>query len=245
MCDAAARIGSRDRLMNDGRRLRWRGNGFGIDGDIAEQQIRLGGLEIVDPAQPSRHVARQGQDRRMVARCFVKAGDKVGAAGTGRARAYAEAAGQLRLPRRGECRSLFMADADPLYLLAPANRIAQRVEGIADQAEDLPNPNLFEHADQDVRYHLSHLLLLLKLGLLNARQTSPVARRQTSALNDEYPPHDANLASLIWIMLIAMKRDRSGSQARRKQKAPAAPMLTEALSLGMQRGCSLHPMTAT
>jgi hypothetical protein len=84
-----------------------------------------------------------------------------------------------------------------------------------------------------------------KLGLLNARQTFPVARRQKSALNDEYPPHDANLASLIWIMLIAMKRDRSGSQARRKQKAPAAPMLTEALSLGMQRGCSLHPMTAT
>jgi hypothetical protein len=53
-----------------------------------------------------------------------------------------------------------MADADPLYLLASANRIAQRVEGIADQAEDLPNPNLFQHVDQDVRYHLSHLLLL-------------------------------------------------------------------------------------
>jgi hypothetical protein len=52
-----------------------------------------------------------------------------------------------------------MPDADPLYLAA-ANRIAQRVEGITDQAEDLPNSDLFEHADQDVRYHLGHLSLL-------------------------------------------------------------------------------------
>src|SRR6516164_7352451 len=49
-----------------------------------------------------------------------------------------------------------MPDADPLYLAA-ANRVAQWVEGITDQAEDLPNPDLFEHADQDVCYHLSHL----------------------------------------------------------------------------------------
>jgi hypothetical protein len=52
-----------------------------------------------------------------------------------------------------------MPDADPLYLAA-ANRVAQRVEGIADQAEDVPNPDLFKHADQDVCYHLSHLSLL-------------------------------------------------------------------------------------
>jgi hypothetical protein len=52
-----------------------------------------------------------------------------------------------------------MPDADPLYLAA-ANRVAQRVEGITNQAEDLPNPDLFEHADQDVCYHLSHLSLL-------------------------------------------------------------------------------------
>jgi len=42
-----------------------------------------------------------------------------------------------------------MPDADPLYLAA-ANGVAQRVKGIIDQAEDLPNPDLFEHADQDV-----------------------------------------------------------------------------------------------
>jgi hypothetical protein len=52
-----------------------------------------------------------------------------------------------------------MPDADPLNLAA-ANRVAQRVEGITDQAEDVPNPDLFEHADQDVCHHLSHLSLL-------------------------------------------------------------------------------------
>jgi hypothetical protein len=52
-----------------------------------------------------------------------------------------------------------MPDANPLYL-ASAHRVAQRVEGITDEAEDLPNADLFEHADQDVCYHLSHLSLL-------------------------------------------------------------------------------------
>jgi hypothetical protein len=50
-------------------------------------------------------------------------------------------------------------DANPLDLAA-ANRVAQRVKRIADQSEDLPNPDLFEHADQDICYHLSHLSLL-------------------------------------------------------------------------------------
>jgi hypothetical protein len=95
----------------------------------------------------------------MVAGCFVKAGDKVRAAGTGCARAYAEATCQLGLPRRSERCSLLMPDADPLYRAA-ANRVAQRAEGITNQAEYLPNPDLFELADQDIRHHLSHLSLL-------------------------------------------------------------------------------------
>src|SRR5262249_45567681 len=116
-------------------------------------------LNIVGPAQLARHVAGKSKNRRMVAGCFIKAGDKVRAAGTGGARAYTKATGQLGLPRGGECCSLLMPDADPLYRAA-ANRVAERVEGITDQAEDLPNPDLFEHADQDVCYHLSHLTLL-------------------------------------------------------------------------------------
>src|SRR5262245_7649984 len=52
-----------------------------------------------------------------------------------------------------------MPHPDPLYLAA-ANRITQRIKGITNQAEDLLNTDLFEHADQDVCDHLSHLRLL-------------------------------------------------------------------------------------
>jgi hypothetical protein len=88
MCDATTGVGSRDRLMNDCRRLRRRGNGFGIERDIAEEQIRLSHLNIVGPAQPARHVAGERKNRRMVARCFIKASNKVRSAGTGCACAY-------------------------------------------------------------------------------------------------------------------------------------------------------------
>src|SRR5262249_40592100 len=122
-----------------------------------EEQVRLSQLHIVDPAQLARHVAGKGKDWRMVAGCFIKAGDKVCTTRTGRARAYAETTSQLGLPGGRECRSFLVPDADPLYRAA-ANRVAQRVEGVADQTEDLSNADLFQHADQNVCDHLSHLL---------------------------------------------------------------------------------------
>src|SRR5215475_8380087 len=99
----------------------------------------------------------------MVTGCFIKACNKVRAAGTGRARAYTEAAGQFGLACSGECRALLMPHPDPLHLAA-ADRITQRIKGITNQAEDLLNTDLFEHADQDVCYHLSHLWLLSLLA---------------------------------------------------------------------------------
>src|SRR5262245_27897503 len=95
----------------------------------------------------------------MVTRRFIKASDKVRAAGTGRAGAYGEATSQFGLPRRGERRSLLMPDVDP-FDLAAANRIAQWVERVPDQAEDLLDPDLFKHGDQSIRHHLRHLSLL-------------------------------------------------------------------------------------
>src|SRR5262249_24431220 len=95
--------------------------------------------------------------RRMVARGFIEAGDEMRAARTGRARAHAEPAGQLRLSRGGERGAFFVAHADPLDRAVAADRVAQRIQRIADQAENLPNPDLFEYADQDICDHLSHL----------------------------------------------------------------------------------------
>src|SRR5262245_4381960 len=155
MGNTSAGVGSRDRLVNDRRRLRRRGNSLGIETDITEEQVRLGRLDILGPAQLARHVARKGKDRRMVAGRFIEAGNEVCAARTGGACAHAQATGQLGLSCGGECSSLLMPDADPLDLAA-ANRVAQRIEGITDQAENLPDPDLFEDADQDVCYRLSH-----------------------------------------------------------------------------------------
>src|SRR5262245_66333793 len=116
MCDAAAGVGGRDRLMNHSRRLSRGGDGFGIEADVAEEQIRLSCLDIVGPAQLARHVAGKRKDRRMIAGCFIKAGDEVRAAGTGRACAYSQPTDQLGLPRSGKRCSLLKPDADPLYL---------------------------------------------------------------------------------------------------------------------------------
>ena len=41
-----------------------------------------------------------------------------------------------------------MADADPLDVAA-ANRVGERIKRVADQSEDVLDPDLFEHANQD------------------------------------------------------------------------------------------------
>ena len=53
----------------------------------------------------------------------------------------------------GQRRALFVSDADPLDL-APPHLIGERIEGIADQSEDLLDTDLFEHADQLARNRL-------------------------------------------------------------------------------------------
>ena len=83
MRDATARIGGRDGLMDEGRRLRRRGNGLGIERDITEQRVWICRLKIVDALQLARHVPGERKNRGMVATCFIKAGDKMGAAGSG------------------------------------------------------------------------------------------------------------------------------------------------------------------
>ena len=83
MRDAAARIGGGDGLMNDGRRLCRRGNGLGIERDITEQHVGICRLKIVDTLQLARHIPGDRKNRRVVATCLIKAGDEMGAAGSG------------------------------------------------------------------------------------------------------------------------------------------------------------------
>ena len=86
----------------------------------------------------------------MVPGGFVEAGDEMGASGPGRPGAYPEAAGELRLSGGGKRRAFLMPDADPLDL-ASANRIAERIQRIPDQAEYLFDARFFERANQELR----------------------------------------------------------------------------------------------
>ena len=123
--DAAAGVGGSDRLMHDARRLRRRGDGFRIERHVAKQEVRLGRLDVVDAAELPRHVARQRQDRRVVARGFIEAGDQMRAARTGRTGADSETPGEFRLTSGGERRPLLVADADPIDAAA-SYRVGER-----------------------------------------------------------------------------------------------------------------------
>jgi hypothetical protein len=72
------------------------------------------------------------------------------AAGTGSAGANPEFPGELGLAGGGEGGAFLMTDADPFDLAFP-DLIGQRIEGIADQSENLFDADLFEDADQLTR----------------------------------------------------------------------------------------------
>jgi hypothetical protein len=51
MRDAGAGIGGGDGLVDDGRRLRCGRKSFGVERDVAEQQIGIGGLDEIGALQ--------------------------------------------------------------------------------------------------------------------------------------------------------------------------------------------------
>ena len=157
MGDAAAGIGRGDRLMDDGGRLLRRRDGFGVERDIAKQQIGIGGLDVIDALHFARHVAGERENGRMVARRFVKAGDQMGAAGPRGAGADAEPAGELGLA--GAARAAPSSWRTPIHSMLASHGIGQRIERIADQSENLLDADALERADQGVRDCLSHASL--------------------------------------------------------------------------------------
>src|ERR1700734_1175658 len=95
------------------------------------------------------------------------------AAGSCGAGADREPAGKLGLPGGGKGGAFLVADADPFYLAA-ADRVGERVERVADQSEDMLDPELLQRADENVRNRLRHRCLLFPL-------CPRVAERQLSA----------------------------------------------------------------
>nr|WP_246252690.1 hypothetical protein [Mesorhizobium camelthorni] len=94
-----------------------------------------------------RGISPESEHRGVVSRSLVKARHEMRAAWTCRAGAHGEAAGELGLARGSQRRTLLVPHADPLDP-APPDRIAERVQGVADQSEDLRHANLFEDVDK-------------------------------------------------------------------------------------------------
>jgi hypothetical protein len=68
---------------------------------------------------------------------------------------------ELGLPGGRERCSLLMADTDPLYLAA-ANRVGERIERIADEAEDMLDADLLKRSNHHVRNGSRHSRLLTR-----------------------------------------------------------------------------------
>ena len=127
MGDPASCISGGDGLVENRGRLRRRRDGLRIERDVAKQEVGVGRLHVIDALQLARHVAGQGQDRRMIAARLVEAGDQVSAPRPRRAGADAEPAGQLGLAGGGERRAFLVANADP-FNAAAADGVADGIE---------------------------------------------------------------------------------------------------------------------
>ena len=114
--------------------------------------MKIGALHL------ARHVVGERQHRRVVAARFIEAGDQMRAAGTGGAGTHRELSGELGLTGGSQRRSFFMTDANP-FDAASSNRVGERIQGVADQREYMLDPDLLEHADEEIRNGLRHLPL--------------------------------------------------------------------------------------
>jgi hypothetical protein len=110
-------------------------------------------LKIVGALVLARHVPGQRKDRRVVAICFIEAGDEMGAAGPGCSATDAEPTCELCLARGRERRPFLMADADP-FNFAVANSVGDRIKRVANEAEYVRDANLFEYVHQSTGYCL-------------------------------------------------------------------------------------------
>jgi len=84
-----------------------------------------------------------------------------------------------------------MANTDPLNIAA-ADRIGERIERVADQCENMLDPNLLEHANQDIRDRLGHRCLLKNRGLLS----------RTKSISDVSNGNPSTSGSNRWLKLL-------------------------------------------
>ena len=149
--DARPGVRGVHRLLEHPRQLRRARHGVPVAGDVAEEQVVVDLLEEVAAHLGGGHLAADREHRSVRLRCVVQAVEQVDRAGSDGAHADPEGAGQLRLRGGGERTGLLVTDADPAHAVLAADRVRDRVQGVADDAPDLPHAEVVQAVDQHLR----------------------------------------------------------------------------------------------
>lgn len=129
------------------RHLVRRGDGGAVHGHVAEEQVVVHFLEVLAADLGEGHLTADRQDRRPALGRVVESVEQVYRARSDGSHADPEGSRELRLCSRGEGRGLFVPTAHPAQLLRGADGVGQRVQGVSDDAEDVPDAQLLESVD--------------------------------------------------------------------------------------------------
>ena len=123
---------------------------------LREDLFRMSLLEISTPDFSARNLRRDGQNGDAAALAIVKAIDQMHVSGPAASGAYSQFASEMRLCTRRERGCLLMPHANPLDILAGANRIRDAIERIAREAVNSLNARSHQDVYQQVSHSLCH-----------------------------------------------------------------------------------------
>jgi hypothetical protein len=121
-----------------------------------EYLFRMSLLKISTPDFSARNLCRDGQNGDAAALAVVKAIDQVHVSRPAASGAYRQFASEMRLCAGRERGCLLMAHANPLDVLAGANRIRDAIERIAGDSVNSLNARFQQDVYQQVSHSLCH-----------------------------------------------------------------------------------------
>lgn len=118
---------------------------------IGEQDVVVDLLKEVRTELGERHLTADGEHRGMRLLGVIEAVEQMDGPGPDGSHADPERAGELRLGAGGERAGLLVTDADPLKALLAPDRVGDRVQGVADDAPDVGDPEVGHRGDDRLR----------------------------------------------------------------------------------------------
>jgi hypothetical protein len=191
--DAARAVRGGDRFVDLRRRRVGGGDRGGVDAGVAERLHVVGRLQVVDAGHRRRNVAGNRQHRRMVVARFVEAGEQMRRARPGRSGADAETSADLGLTGRRQSRALLVAHAEPANPFFAPDRVGERVQRVADDAEHLADSGLDQGIDEQLPDGLRHVSSTAS-AVPDAPVRRPAPRRaRAHARGGQLPPDSTDV----------------------------------------------------